>query len=215
VRESRKGSTRRRFLRQAAALAGAMPLVSSSLTDAQRDAAASVATPPRHSDFTYASLSPDEGLFTEAMVTALCPADHLTPDGVTCGLVAVIDRMLAGDFGKGCARAAWDGYGGSFAQLPLTQEQFFKAGIAAVDAACRKRFQSRFDQLPAADALGFLRHITAGNDSDSDLPLASWFNGVVDPLLVRACFAGPIYNGYDNRVFWKLFGHAAEPGRRI
>src|SRR5688572_19885106 len=49
----------------------------------------------------YASLSPDEGAFVEAMVNIMCPSDGLSPNGVDCGLVTYIDRQLAGGFGRG------------------------------------------------------------------------------------------------------------------
>ena len=37
----------------------------------------------------------DEAAFVEVVVNALCPADHLTPDGVTAGLAAAIDAQLS------------------------------------------------------------------------------------------------------------------------
>ena len=93
----------------------------------------------------YESLSPDEAAFVEAMVNVMCPPDHLTPNGTDCGLATYIDRQLAGGYGKGerlYMRDPWkqgkpqQGY-----QLPLTPEQFFKAGIAAADEAARKEFR--------------------------------------------------------------------------
>jgi len=110
------------------------------------------------------------------MVNALCPADRLTPNGVDCGLAASIDRQLAG--------------------VALTQQQSFKGGIAAMNAACEERFGCRFDQLALAEASAYLREVAGG-----------WLNQIVDPLLIQASFAGPIYDQYRNRVFWKLFGH--------
>jgi len=49
----------------------------------------------------YESLSPDEAGFVEAMVNVMCPPDHLTPNGVDCGLATYIDRQLAGGYGTG------------------------------------------------------------------------------------------------------------------
>jgi gluconate 2-dehydrogenase gamma chain len=152
-------------------------------------------------------LTPVEAAFTETMVNVRCPADHLTPDGTTCGLARFIDRQLAGSFGGGCAQGAWEnGSPGLCAQLPLTQEQFFKAGIAAANTACEQRFGARFDRVAASDAAAFLHDIAAGRVVDADLPLESWFADVVEPMLVNACFTGPVYEGYTNKVFWKLFG---------
>jgi hypothetical protein len=53
----------------------------------------------------YQSLGPDEVGFVEALVNVMCPADHLTPNGVDCGLAIYIDRQLAGGFGKGASVA--------------------------------------------------------------------------------------------------------------
>jgi gluconate 2-dehydrogenase gamma chain len=124
----------------------------------------------------YRTLNASEAAFTEAMVNAFCPADRLTPNGVDCGLAASIDRQLAG--------------------VALTQQQFFKGGIAAMNAACEERFACRFDQLAPAEASAYLREVAA-----------AWLNQIVDPLLIQASFAGPVYDRYGNRVFWKLFGH--------
>jgi hypothetical protein len=61
-------------------------------------------------------------------------------------------------------------------------------------------------RLAARDAGAFLRDIAAGRVIDARLSVASWSSQIVDPLLTQACFAGPIYAGYCNRVFWKPFG---------
>jgi gluconate 2-dehydrogenase gamma chain len=210
-----KGPTRRRFLENAAVLAGGMPFMPRVVRDvglfwaASRKPAANGL--PANSASNYRSLSRDEAAFTETMVNVLCPADHLTPNGVTCGLATFIDRELAGDFRPRrdqFARATWEHESAETdAQLPDNQEQLFKAGIAAANRVCQERFGVRFDQLAAADAGGFLRDIAAGRVNDVHVPLASWLNELVDPLLTQICFAGPIYDGYNNRVFWKIFGH--------
>src|ERR1700674_3806189 len=81
----------------------------------------------------------------------------------------------------------------------------------SANRVCQERFRLRFDQLAASDASAFLRDIAGGRVIDAQMSLATWSNQLVDPLLIQACFAGPIYDGYCNRVFWKLFGHPGEP----
>src|SRR5262249_10209104 len=137
---------RRGFLKGVAAATGAAPLapqllaatgVAAATIVAQSGAAPAGAEPAAPNlpepEAGYESLSPDEAGFVEAMVTVMCPADSLTPNGVDCGLAVYIDRQLAGGFGKGerlYMRGPWrqgkpqHGY-----QLPLTPEQFFKAGV--------------------------------------------------------------------------------------
>jgi gluconate 2-dehydrogenase gamma chain len=136
----------------------------------------------------YLCLNHDEAAFAEALVNVLCPADGLTPDGVTCGLAASIDRMLADE--------------GDSAAL------HFKAGIASANRICQERFSVRFAQLVAGDANGFLDDIAARRIAAAELPLDSWLNECVNPLLVRAAFSEQIYDRHCNRVFWKVFGQA-------
>lgn len=203
-------TSRRIFLKQIAASSGAGALAV---------AAPAVAAPAADSAPAgltgYQSFSPDEGAFVEALVNVMCPADGLTPSGVDCGLATFIDRQLAGDFGRGdrLYRAGpWRrgkpqlGY-----QLPLTPEQFFKAGIAASQAACTRQFGKNFEELSPAEANGFLEEVAAAKATDPRVPLAQWFNELVYPLFTQACFADPIYGGNRGTVFWKLVGYPGLP----
>jgi len=177
-------SSRREFLKKAVALAGAVPLAPGLIHGDS----------PTEQPSSYCSLNRSEAAFTEAMVNALCPADHMTPDGVSCQLATFIDRKLAGEFGT------------QPSSLPLlTNEQFFKRGVAVVDKLSQSRFGARLDQLEASKASIFLRDIAVGHVTDKDFPLTVWRSGVVNPMLKQAAYAGPVYDVYMSRVFWKLF----------
>jgi len=176
--------------------------------------AAEAATEPPPASI-YLALGPDEAAFVEALVNLLCPADELTPNGVDCGLAAFIDRQLAGGFGKGermYRRGPWRqgppelGY-----QLPLTPEEFFKAGLAAADAACRQRHGRSFADLDATAGNEFLTMLADGRGGDARVPLAEWFNELVYPLFIQACFADPVYGGNRDKVFWKMIGYPGLP----
>lgn len=192
--------SRRRFLGRTLAAAAAVPLVPAltSSTDAAIDgarprspSAAPALSPAVDSAAasTYRSLTASEAAFTEAMVNARCPADALTPDGVTSGLASFIDAHLAGDIDAGAPG----------------QRELFRTGLAAADAACVARHGVAFAALQADHARAFLRDLAAG-EVPATFPLASWSADVVDPLLKQACFSGSIYTQYDGRMFWKLFG---------
>ena len=222
--DENESTSRRGFLRQVATLAGAVPVGSRALSVA--GAAVVTATPatvaragdaaPAAAPFTgYAFLGPVEATFVEALVNVMCPADQYTPNGVDCGLANYIDRQLAGAFGQGegrYMRGPWKqgkpqlGY-----QLPLTPAEFFKAGLGAASDACTKKYNKPFDQLSPADANAFLQDVQSGKFTDPRVPLASWFNGLVYPLFVQACFADPMYGGNNNKVFWKLVGYPGLP----
>jgi gluconate 2-dehydrogenase gamma chain len=163
----------------------------------------------------YQSLSLDEAAFVEALVNIMCPADHLTPNGVDCGLAVFMDRQLAGGFGQGerlYMHGPWKKGKPQFGyQLPLTPEQFFKVGLAAANAACRKQLGKSFDALAPAQAEAFLTQLAGGKVVDERVPLGAWFNELVYPLFEQACYADPIYGGNNGKVFWRMIGYPGLP----
>ena len=209
---------RRGFLRQMVGVGSALPLaggIAASVPTSAVAQAAPVAAPGATPLIGYVSFSQDEAAFVETMVTVMCPADAYTPSGVDCGLPIYIDRQLAGDFGRGAKRymqGPWQqgrpqqGY-----QLPLTPEQYFKAGIAAANAACMARHGKPFDQVTPAQASAFLDDLGSSKIADATPPLGPWFNELVYPLFTQACFADPIYGGNVGKVFWKLVGYPGLP----
>src|ERR1700693_2164609 len=158
------GFDRRDVLKQIVTVAGSAPLSSSVLAATaatatvamQADSAsAQVPAPGAAPPAGYQSLGPDEAGFVETFVNVMCPADHLTPNGVDSGLATFIDRQLAGGYGQGenlYLHGPWKQGKPQFGyQLPLTPAQFFKAGIAAANAAWRTRFGKDFDAPAPCD----------------------------------------------------------------
>jgi gluconate 2-dehydrogenase gamma chain len=93
----------------------------------------------------------------------------------------------------------------------MTPEQFFKAGLAAASDACTRQYGKGFDQLAPAQADAFLNDLRSGKLADARISLASWFNDIVYPLFVQACFADPMYGGNYNKVFWTMIGYPGLP----
>lgn len=204
---------RRGFLKSFAAVGVTLPFVPGRSEAADLPPGPPVTLPAPAAG--YVSLSQDEAAFVETMVTVMCPADEYTPNGVDCGVAIYMDRQLAGEFGQGARRymrGPWHpgkpehGY-----QSPLSPEQFFKLGLAAVAAACETRHGKPFDELTPAQADDFLKSLAGGDITDARLPLASWFNEIVLPLFNQACFADPIYGGNNGKVFWRLIGYPGLP----
>ena len=193
-----KEPTRRDFIAKSVALTGLMTLASE-LSAVDPADAAEVGGGDQSVDplLSHRSLTRDEMRFTEAMVDIMCPEDRLTPDGTTCGLATAVDGLLAGEYGARRSPGA------------ASTRELYKAGVAEVNAASRMRFGARFDGLSPADAKVFLHDVRAGRASGLGLELDSWSTELVDRLLLKACFAAPVYNGYGNKVFWKLFAHPA------
>ena len=216
-------AARRSFLKQAAGFTASIPLSSASaaagltaLMATDSGAATNPANLPTAAFPGYQSLGPNEAAFVEAMVNIMCPADELTPNGVDCGLVIFIDRQLAGEFGKGARRylgGPWiQGKPQLGYQLPLSPEQFFKSGVAAADEASRLRFGRNMERLSVVEGTEFLQGVGSGKVSHQRLSLSAWFNELVYPLFVQACFSDPIYGGNRDKIFWRMIGYPGLPG---
>jgi gluconate 2-dehydrogenase gamma chain len=213
---------RREVLKRIATVAGAPVLAGAASasaaaapSDASTDASAAASNPGSAQALGYQSLGLEEAAFVEALVSIMCPADHLTPSGVDCGLAIFMDRQLAGAFGQGerlYMRGPWRQGKPQFGyQLPLTPEQFFKVGVAAANAACKEAHGKNFDALAAAEADAFVAQIAAGKVTDPRVSLGMWFNDLVYPLFVQACFADPMYGGNGDKVFWRMIGYPGLP----
>jgi gluconate 2-dehydrogenase gamma chain len=202
---------RRGFLKQIVGVGGALPFTSALAAGAPAPATAPLPT----AQLGYLCFSQDEAAFVEAMVTVMCPADDLSPNGVDAGLAVYMDRQLAGDFGRGWkrySRGPWlQGKPQQGNQLPLSPQQWFKAGCEAASAACLAKYGKAIDQLSTDDANTFLIGMSAGKFTDGSLSVQAWFNDLIYPLFVQACFADPIYGGNVGKVFWKMIGYPGLP----
>lgn len=163
----------------------------------------------------YQSLSLEESAITEALVEHMWPADDLGPSGVEIGIATFIDRQLAGAFGRGDRLYSQGpfrqgkpqhGY-----QLPLTPEQWFKLGIAALNSYSQKLHGKTYDRLATADREGVLLAVAGGEANLPELNLASWFNELFYPLFNQGAFADPIYGGNRDKSGWKLIGYPGLP----
>jgi gluconate 2-dehydrogenase gamma chain len=204
-----KGFGRRDFLKGAvvggAAAATATPTVIAPQT-AQAQQPAPAAPPPA----TYAFLNLEEAAFVEALVDHMVPADELSPKGTDIGINIYIDRALAGAWGNGdrlYMQGPWKrGVPSQGYQLPLTPAQFYRAGITATNAHCRKTYNKRFDQLTEAQRQEVLLALSGGRiDFDDGLP-AREFWGMVYQTVIEGMFSDPIHGGNRDKAGWRLIG---------
>jgi len=77
------------------------------------------------------------------------------------------------------------------------------ARAAGVKNICAVAFEHETDAV--------LADIADGRVADERFSLSSWFNDIVYPLFVEACFADPMYGGNRNAVFWKMIGYPGLP----
>jgi gluconate 2-dehydrogenase gamma chain len=160
------------------------------------------------------TLTETEHAFFVAAVDAFIPADELSPSGSQCGVVAFIDRQLAGAYGNG-ARLYRDGpfpkgkpelgY-----QLPLNPREFFRAGIAAANDWSRKTYGKDFDRLAAADRDAALKAMEAGKAEFSGSSSRMFFEALLQ-IAMEGFFADPVYGGNRDMAAWKMVGYPGLP----
>lgn len=175
----------------------------------QGAASAGSAAQPEPAPHAYTFLQPPEAAFIEAAVDRLIPADDLTPGGSACGVAVFIDRQLGGAWGSGdrlYMQGPWragtptQGY-----QLPLTPAEFFRAGIAATHAYCRKTYQKEFDRLTEVQQIEVLQGLEQGRVALEHVPGQEFFNLLLNAAM-EGFFADPIYGGNKDKASWKMLG---------
>src|SRR5258705_12043083 len=129
----------------------------------------------------YTFLTAPEAAFIEAAVDRFIPADDSTPGGTDSGVAAFIDRQLAGAWGSGdrtYMQGPWQkGVPTQGYQSPMTPAEFFRAGIAATNAYCRKTLQKDFDRLTVNQQVTVLRDMEQGRVTfEGTWPAQEFFN---------------------------------------
>ena len=202
---------RRAFLKGAGAAAVALPTAAVS---GHAVAQAKPAAAPQPADG-YQTLSLDEAALTESMVDHLWPKDALSASGTDLGIATFIDRQLAGAYGggdrlylQGPFRKGKPQHG---YQLPMTPQQYYKAGCTGLASACQARHAKPFDKITAAERETLLQDVAGGRVKGGPVELGGWFNGLVYPLFTHGAFADPIYGGNRDKAAWKMIGYPGLP----
>ncbi|MBI3373132.1 MAG: gluconate 2-dehydrogenase subunit 3 family protein [Betaproteobacteria bacterium] len=210
--------SRRSFLKGAGAtfaLAGVAAAPASGIAQTSPTAAPGAAAPGSAAAAGYQSLGLEEAAITEALVEHMWPADQFTASGVELGIATYIDRQLAGAFGRGDRLYAQGPFRKGKAQhgyqLPLTPEAWYKTGVGALSAYCRRTHGKTFDRLPAPEREAVLQAVSTGKANAPDVDLSAWFNGLFYPLFTQGGFADPIYGGNRGKAAWKMIGYPGLP----
>lgn len=220
---ARKGVGRRAFLKRAAAgsVAAALPVAVDAAGGAaapspaaaeSAQAARPVSAPaPQAARDGYAFLTATEAAFVEAAVDVFIPADELTPSGTDLGLAVFIDRQLAGAFGKGdrlYRDGPWrQGTPGQGYQLPLMPAEFFRAGLAGVNAYCKQTFGKEFDRIASADRQRVLEGLDRAQIALAGRIAGKPFFDLLYQLTMEGMFADPMYGGNHNKAAWTMIGY--------
>jgi gluconate 2-dehydrogenase gamma chain len=193
----------------ATALSGSLPAPAQAQTATPAKAASTPAAPEA-----LLTLTATEAAFLSAAYDTFIPADAHTPSGTDCGLLAFIDRQLAGAWGGGAKLyrsgpfikgTREQGY-----QLSLTPREFFAAGIKATNEWTRKTYGKDFDRLSGADREAALKAMDAGKAELNEINGKQFFEMLLQSAM-EGFFADPIYGGNRDKVSWRMVGYPGLP----
>ena len=156
----------------------------------------------------------EEGRMVEALADRIIPPDPETPGGKDSGSAIFIDRQLAGSYGRQDGLYVkppfLNGARNQGHQSERGPAQEYRAGLAALNGACKAKLGKAFFDLSDPDKDGVLSNIEKGNLALDGVDGKAFFAQVVKDVQM-GFFADPIYGGNREMVAWKMIGY---PGAR-
>ena len=157
----------------------------------------------------------EEWAFLNAACGRLIPADENDPGAVELGVPEFIDREMEGPFGHAANWYMQGPFASALPELgyqsPLTPRAVYRAGIAVVDAHCRRKFGNRsFFELPAATQDSVLTDLEKGALDFENVSGTAFFSFLLQNTK-EGYLADPIHGGNKNMASWKMIGF---PGAR-
>ena len=215
--------SRRQFLVRSAAVATGGALLSffeGALARVYRGAVPFLPNPsaiPQPVSFSknYEFLTAEEVVFLNAAVARLIPTDELGPGALEVGCVLFIDRQLSGPYGRAetwYMQGPWlVGKEEQGFQSRMSPAETYRAGIRAVDAHCRTRFDGKiFNTLTSLQQDELLTELEKGKVELSDVSAKGFFALLLQNTQ-EGFFADPLYGGNRDMAGWRLIGF---PGAR-
>ena len=199
---SKQDSSRREFLVRAAVGAGAVAgtgLVPEAIAQnheqdkkAQSESKPPAATAPAYAQphanggGQHAFFNHDHATTIAAFTERLMPGAPGKPGASEAGVLNYIDLALAG----------------AYAEL----QDFYRRGLASLDAFCRKTYHSPFTQLTAAQQDETITALEAGKAAGFTWPTAQAFFSTLRTHTMEGMFADPVYGGNKDFAGWRLVG---------
>src|SRR5215470_12375753 len=123
-------------------------------------------------------------------------------------VAAFAERLMPGAPGK---PGAHDANVLNYIDLALAgayadQQDFYRRGLAQLDAYCRKTYNQPFVKLDAAQQDEVIGALEQGKASEFTFPTAQAFFNTLRTHTMEGMFADPIYGGNKGFAGWKLVG---------
>jgi gluconate 2-dehydrogenase gamma chain len=155
----------------------------------------------------------------EPKTTGATPAAHAAHDGGeghgaflndenAATVAAFAERLMPGAPGKPGAR---DAGVLNYIDLALAgaysdQQDFYRRGLASLDAYCRKTFMKPFVELSPSQQDEVITALEQGKASEFTYPTAQAFFNAIRTHTMEGMFADPVYGGNRDFAGWKLVG---------
>jgi gluconate 2-dehydrogenase gamma chain len=133
-----------------------------------------------------AFFSEDEAATIAAMAERIMPSGPGMAGAREANVINYIDLALAGAY--------------------QDLQEFYRHGIAALDAYCMATFKEAFVYLKPAQQDEALRALESGKATGFTFPPAQAFFATVRTHTMEGMFADPVYGGNRDFVGWKLVG---------
>lgn len=211
---TRAGLSRRQLLRGGAAALGGAALAGG-LVACGDDGDGAAAERPLE------TLTEREASILSAMADRVFPPDDGSPGATAIGVVAYLDRQLAGGWGSGARFYAHGPFpepqdSGHGYQLPLTPRELYRRVLPRVDDEAQRRHGSGFADLEPAQQDDLM---TALEDGRVDLGLADGRHGfgsgqffaIFLQNVREGLFADPLYGGNRDADGWRWIGYPGDP----
>jgi len=187
---SKHDEGRRAFLVSVAAgaVAGAVPNARAQTQEGQATNAAAAAPIHAHADNAGhgAFLNDDDAAVVAAFAERLMPGAPGKPGARDAGVLNYIDLALSG----------------AYADL----QDFYRRGLAQLDAYCRNAHGAPFVKLGAARQDDVIAALEQGKAPGFTWPSAQAFFNTVRTHTMEGLFADPIYGGNRDFAGWRLVG---------
>lgn len=190
---SKRQASRREFLARAAAGAGAVAgaghvAEAAAENQAQHtDTSAPAAAQPRSEGEGHgAFLNHEDAATISAFTERLMPGAPGKPGAREAGVLTYIDLALAG----------------AYADL----QDFYRRGLAQLDAHCRRTYNESFVRLATAQQDDVIRALEEGKAAGFTWPTAQEFFNTIRTHTMEGMFADPIYGGNKDFAGWRLVG---------
>ena len=132
-------------------------------------------------------LTPYEARIASAVFERLFPADENGPGATGIGVVAYLDRALAGSY-----RDKADAY---------------RLGLAALDLAARRRSGATFAGCPTEEQDALISDLEHGRLPNFGAPPQRDFFAMLRAHLQEGLFADPAHGGNRDKLGWRFLGH--------